>query len=305
MPAVLRTIASGWGDGPSARRAALLSRALAVVALLVCAPALVGLFALEASLSTALTFASASAIALVASAAVASFDELGDLSEQRARDLDAQSIYDQIRRGETPQPYAVYLRPFSSTGQIESLALSALASGIGGSALGFSVTRFELEQQVERAARGVGPLVCLGKGLEHVGAGRLEVSDDDWRAAVLALITHAKLIVMLPSSRPGTLWEIEHVLESGAVERTVFIDPPNTVLTDKRLYDQAKEWNAVRDAFAKRGYQMPDDSRIGRLLFFGASRTPQMQALLDIDAEDNIAKFFKAVLKAQGQGNRT
>jgi hypothetical protein len=301
MPSLLRAIAARGRDPKAAQRAALMWRVLSGLALCACAFAVLRLTTVSAGLSSLTTMAIAISISLIASAAVASFDELSDLSDQRARDIDAQKIFERLQRNEAPPRYAVYLRPFSSTNQIDTVAVSAMMSGIGGSALGFSVTRFELEQQIERATRPLGPLVCLGEGLEHVGAGRLEVSDEAWREAVLSLCAKAALIVMLPSSRPGTLWEIEHILDTDAVTRTVFIDPPNSVLSDKRRYDQAGEWRAVRDAFAARGFELPADNKVGRLLFFGPDRKPQMTALLDIDAEDNIRKFFRSVIQRQGQ----
>lgn len=297
MASVLRTIAARGRDPAASRRAGLAWHLASAVVLAGCAGGILGLATGDHGLDRAVALAAAGGLVVVAALAIAAFGELGDLSFQHARDLRAQSIFDALGRGETPPPYVVYLRPFSSTDQIESVAMAAVASGMQGSALGFVMSRYELEQQIERATRHLGPLVCLGQGLEHVGAGRIAVDEASWKEAVLRLCGKAALIVMLPSSRAGTLWEIEHVLASDLVDRTVFIDPPNAAMSDKKRYDQSREWTAVRDAFAAKGFTMPADSRVGRLLFFGAARAPTLLARLDIDAEDNIARFFRSVIR--------
>ena len=122
-----------------------------------------------------------------------------------------------------------------------------------------------------------GPLVALGEPMEHVGAGRIRIGEDQWRDAVKLLSDHAALIILLPSSRPGTLWEVERLLESGLIARTIIVDPPNAA-GGKNHYDQGSEWAQVRAAFAQRGYVMPKDSRVGQLLYFGRERAPKASA---------------------------
>lgn len=297
MASLLRTMAARGRDPAASRRAGVAWHIASALALGACAIGILWFATADHGLSRAVALGGAGALVLVAALAIATFGELGDLSLQYARDLRAQAIFEALGRGETPPPYVVYLRPFSSTDQVESVAMAAVASGMQGSALGFVMTRYELEQQIERATRHLGPLVCLGQSLEHVGAGRIAVDDASWKEAVLRLCGKAALIVMLPSSRSGTLWEIEHVLSSNLIDRTVFIDPPNAAISDKKRYDQSREWRAVRDAFAAKGFTMPPDSRVGRLLFFGQARAPTLLARLDIDAEDNIARFFRSVIR--------
>jgi len=297
MASLLRTMAARGRDPAASRRAGVAWHIASALALGACAIGILWFATADHGLSRAVALGGAGALVLVAALAIATFGELGDLSLQYARDLRAQAIFEALGRGETPPPYVVYLRPFSSTDQVESVVMAAVASGMQGSALGFVMTRYELEQQIERATRHLGSLVCLGQSLEHVGAGRIAVDDASWKEAVLRLCGKAALIVMLPSSRSGTLWEIEHVLTSNLIDRTVFIDPPNAAISDKKRYDQSREWRAVRDAFAAKGFTMPPDSRVGRLLFFGQARAPTLRARLDIDAEDNIARFFRSVIR--------
>lgn len=227
---------------------------------------------------------------LGAATGVAVLASLGDLLGQRARDIHAQRVFEAVSAGRTPPPYTLYLRPFASTGAFSQTELS-LAGGAPG-AFGAEV---ELEAQMERAVRPLGPLIALGQPLEHIGAGRVLVGDDAWQAAVGQLMQNARLIVMLPSSRPGTLREIEMILDTGLIERTVLIDPPNIARAVQ--FNHAGEWARVREVFASRNYDVPRDSRAGLLLFFGTARAPKLKERLDIDAEDRIERLFRRVIR--------
>jgi hypothetical protein len=230
---------------------------------------------------------------------LAMFTTLADLSGQHGRDLEAQALFASLQRGEAPKrPFALYLRPFSSTNVFLEEVLAR--QSFGASVFVATSTQFELEQQIEQATRRVGPLVALGEPLEHIGAGRIRIGEDQWRDAVKVLSDHAALIILLPSSRPGTLWEVERLLESGLIARTVVVDPPNAP-GGRSHYDPGSEWAQVRAAFAQRGYAMPKDSRVGQLLYFGRERAPKARARLDMDAEDNIAGFFRRVLRLRAE----
>jgi membrane protein implicated in regulation of membrane protease activity len=218
-----------------------------------------------------------------------------DLYGQRGRDIQAQAIFDALHRRETPPPYTLYLRPFLSTGAFSEIGAGASVAGMPLAGLGGA--EIELEAQIEAAVRPLGKLVALGQPLEHIGAGRVLVDEQDWKGAIRLLMTQAKLIIMLPSSRQGTLEEIEMILGSDLIERTVFIDPPN--LARKARFDHAADWKQVREAFETRGYAIPADSRAGLLLFFGRERAPQFKERLDIDADDRIERLFRRVIKVR------
>lgn len=213
------------------------------------------------------------------------FGALGELYGQRARDIFANEVFAAIRRGEKPKPFSLYLRPFASTNVISAT----------GGFIGFVAERVELEGQVERATRPIGGLVALGAPLEHIGAGRIQVPDTEWRAAIDLLLKHARLIVMLPSSRQGTLEEISMILGSDLVTRTVLIDPPN--LGSSKHYDHAREWAKLQQVFSKAQFELPAEERRGALLYYGSRRKPLLRERLDIDAEDRIQRLFKRTLK--------
>jgi len=227
---------------------------------------------------------------LASSVALTLFSSLGELYGQRARDLRAQAIFERLRNGQPPPPYSLYLRPFASTDAISEGVASTMV-GVSG----LSLERVELETQIERATRPLGLLVALGAPLEHVGAGRIRVPDEAWQDAIKLLMREARLIVMLPSSRAGTLEEIDMILESGLIERTVLIDPPN--LGHVKGYDHAAEWAKVQEAFSAHKFDLPAESSKGALLFYGPERAPALKERLDIDADDRIERLFRRVLK--------
>lgn len=229
---------------------------------------------------------------LIGAVGVALFGAWGELYGQQARDVLAQRVYATLQKGETPAPYTVYLRPFASTGEISDVSINA-GFGVGGA--GLAGVQIELEAQIECAVRPLGRLVALGEPLEHIGAGRIPVAEHEWRDAVRLLLSQARLIVMLPSARAGTLEEVALLIDTGLIERTVLIDPPN--IRRSKKFDHAAEWDRVRQAFADRGFTIPADSRSGLLLFFGAERAPKLRERLDIDAEDRVQRLFRRVVR--------
>jgi hypothetical protein len=48
-------------------------------------------------------------------------------------------------------------------------------------------------------------------GAEEIGIGRFVVSDEDWRTRIAGLMQAAMAIIILPSSNPGTLWELQQI----------------------------------------------------------------------------------------------
>lgn len=297
---VLKSIVGAFGAG--------LARVLEVVFYLAAAAWLI---AAMYRLTTLLLWADLTEIQLigvligatvVAGLGVTFFSTFAELCGQRVRDLGARAVFDALRAGREPPPYTLYLRPFASTGVFETVGMGAATGGAGGSISALVGAKIELEAQMERAVRPLGRLVALGRPLEHIGAGRLQVDDDKWKEAVRLLMSKARLLIVLPSSRIGTLDEIEMILESGLIERTVVIDPPN--ISQSKDFDHSAEWKHVQDAFAKRGFEVPRETRLGRLIFYGDARAPKYNERLDIDADDRIERIFRRVIrftKARGR----
>lgn len=245
---------------------------------------------------------------MVFSAAAIYSNHLALLCGQRARDLTAQSILEGLRRRAAHVPkFTLYLRPFASTDVFDATEIPLMPAfvprgvGAAGGAFMLPPERFELEEQIARAIRPVGPLVALGAPLEHIGAGRILVGDHEWQDAIALLLQAAELIVLLPSSREGTLWEIGKVLTGDVIARTVVIDPPNGSVSGM-TYDHANEWRAVREAFAARGYQLPADNAAGQLIFFGPEREPIRIHRFDITSPGRLRRFFQSAVRASTLG---
>lgn len=244
--------------------------------------------------------------------------------EQHLRDIAANEIHRQLAAGENTPPFSLYLRPFISTNDVHVAKTMSEVLNVevaGGSnreiglvasdavwqpisvSIGTTPRQTELEGVLRVAVARHGPLICLGSRLEHTGAGRIEVTDEDWQLAVQRLITAAELIVVAPSKRAGTLWEIELILDSGLVDRCVFIDLPSPRQTRSK-FDQDSEWRDIREAFARRGYDLPDNHDTGHFLYFGRQKTPLLGTPIGYLEQNRMAEFFAAVLEARGPASR-
>lgn len=210
-------------------------------------------------------------------------DHLKRLYGQRHDDLRAEALFARISGGaDADEPFVLYLRPFGSTAAFKVRVR-----------YGKGVRVYELEEELSRAARPFAPLIALGESLEHVGAGRIKSTDANWQVAVGRLMCKALLIVIVPSSRPGTLWEIQQLLAENYIAKTVFIDAPTASATP---FAQEVEWGEIGRLLSSRGYQWPADDPKGRLIFFGASKSPQLSEPLDFQGPTFLRTALKRVI---------
>lgn len=222
------------------------------------------------------------------------FAYLVGLRRQRLSDLKAQAIHDAVIGGDTSGigPFILYLRPFDSTGQIKKTVQE-----MGSSVNDFSrSTTYELEAQLVRASKKLGTFIGLGQSLEHQGAGRIETTEADWQASVLALAKSARLIVMVPVANPGTLWELEQVLSLGYAPKTLFLNVPGSWFTfGRKEFDQKEDWPRIQSVFAAHGYTMPTYRMDGRMLYFGRKTEPIFETKLKIDKAWDLERTLKKV----------
>ncbi len=228
------------------------------------------------------------------------FYELDGWLEQRGRDVTADQVWSALKTGRPPpHPFTLYLRPFASTDhigtEVERFVRMRPVAG-GPTILAMGSDRLEFESILERALRPIGPLVALGAPLEHMGAGRIRVDDSQWQDAIERLMEAARLIVLLPSSRPGTTWEVRTLLSAGRLAKTIVVDPPDHLGRSDRDYDPSAEWQEVRQAFASEGYAMPEDDPEGLLLYFGNQTTPVRSAKINLDGASSVKVFADQVL---------
>jgi hypothetical protein len=221
------------------------------------------------------------------------------LARQHYLDLFAADVMASLRNGEPTPVYTLYLRPFLTTGefrQTSTLEILKRANINGGGFEDPLAFASELEAVVAAAVEDSAPLIGLGNPFEHAGAGRIRVADDEWQAAVALLATHARLIVLSPSVRPGTRWEVSHVLERQLLPRTVVVNLPTKKIGKKR-YDQATEWSDLSGTFAAHCIDLPPAEKTGRFLFFGTAPKVQLSASFKLLKLDDLRAFFDRVLR--------
>ncbi len=181
------------------------------------------------------------AMAAIPVGAVAASVRMWELKrKQRVRDNDAADILNRLERGEKPR-FSLYLRTFGVTGNLP------LEQSSEAERLLFGQPHLDFERLLAHAAESDAPLVALGKPEEHVGAGRILTDDATWEQKILRLAEHAVNIFVIPSSRPGTAWEIDMIVCNGLWSKTVFLMPP--ALSEPL----ARAWDADRDRLAAAG----------------------------------------------------
>ena len=153
--------------------------------------------------------------------------------------------------------FVVYLRAFEVTGRLSVPLYLRFTKMV---AMG-NLTVNDVESYVSKAAKRLGPVVALGRPGEAFGAGRVVTPDAEWKQDILLLLRRARSILLIPSHRPGTLWEIESIQREGLLEKCIFIMPPQS----KKVIDTAERWAQAKAAAEKLGIELPEYQHKGLL----------------------------------------
>jgi hypothetical protein len=149
---------------------------------------------------------------------------------QRKRDGRARAALAQLTStGEVPFSYSVWLRPFYSTGRVWVVEKSRPVKFKGEdiSKAGYHVEWGDFETFLAIAIESFAPLIALGVGGEQIGAGRIDIAEDDWQNTFKLLAGSAHSVFFLPFHRSGTQWELHWLLETPRVlQRCIFVVPP-------------------------------------------------------------------------------
>src|SRR5262245_9597594 len=175
---------------------------------------------------------------------------------QAGRDREGAALLASLDRSpENSRKFALYLRPFRVTGNLPTSLPGAH----------YTESQFEgvldFEGLLEDALRDTLPLVALGRPMETYGAGRILTDDLTWQTKIIEMMQAAQTIFVIPSNRPGTLWEVEHILQNNLIEKCLFIMPPTGAVKwtkepeerwhyDEALVDQARDWQDTVQALA-------------------------------------------------------
>ncbi|MGH8579832.1 MAG: hypothetical protein ACREVK_06840 [Gammaproteobacteria bacterium] len=210
---------------------------------------------------------------------------------QAENDRIAQRIMSEFR-ADPAVPVAefyLYLRAFETTGKLRVplyLQLRKISIGL------FQLVTNDTESYVSNAVRSIAPLIALGRPGEAIGAGRIVTEDANWMADILILMKRAKAIFLVPSSRPGTLWEIETLKREGLLNKVIFIMPPRT----KGELDTKERWEAARQALASYGLEAPEHQERGLLFEVGPDgKVSNVEPML-LNSVRQVRKSMKRIM---------
>jgi len=98
------------------------------------------------------------------------------------------------------------------------------------------------EEVLAGALWGIGPVVAIGapgEDLPQPGAVRSYYDDASWQSEVKALMRHAQLVFVVPSTHKWLRWEIETLFQLGLAAKIVFVLPPGSASTQRERWDIA------------------------------------------------------------------
>ncbi len=188
----------------------------------------------------------------------AAVQTLEEIKLQWIRATESEMAVQAVLAGETfPHPYVLYLRPFFITGQLEQPNVRVPMT-VGS----FSQpATTENEREVAKALESSAVFLGLGRPGEFPGgASRIASSEENWQPLVQTLAASAAAILVVPSSRPGTRWEISWLKSQGHFAKCLFIMPPQS---KKSKLSIADVWEEARRELVQEGISLPEYSRCG------------------------------------------
>lgn len=160
-----------------------------------------------------------------------------------------------------PSNLVMYLRPFDSTNKyfINSEWMNIFSE------YGFSYDASDdIEMLISKSLQRKYEFVALGKPGEHRGAGRILVNEEDWKEQVERLSKGSLFILIIPSHKEGTLWEIEMIMNNGLLDKTIFIIPPlNRLLYTCGSNDEHLSRRKTQEACEELGLSLPMNEQDG------------------------------------------
>lgn len=209
-------------------------------------------------------------------------------SYQERRDEAAIKIFNAVRMSNCEQSFAIFLRPFYTMDKIRATQPVMIPIQAGASMTFITVEENHLlEDAVVKAFRRTMPIVALGKPGETFGVGRILVDEDSWQKAATELMSRAALIIFQPSSRPGSLWEMNEIILHRYLNKTVFIMPPHK----KPWKELTEDWELLRKSMASDGITIPEYQADG-LLFSVDAKGRCIREKLRLDSAGKLLNTF-------------
>ena len=210
-------------------------------------------------------------------------------SYQARRDQAAITLFNAVRSG-VQQKFGVFLRPFYTTDRIETKQPLMIPQWLGGT-MTFRTYNIEhpLEDTLVEAFRHTLPIVALGKPGETFGVGRVLMDEDSWQKAASELMRLASLLICLPSSRPGSQWEMNQIILNHYFSKTVFIMPPDS--SSFKTKQLKEDWDLLKQQMVSNGITLPEYRADG--LFFSVDARGQcVTEKLSFDSTQRLLDTF-------------
>jgi hypothetical protein len=102
-------------------------------------------------------------------------------------------------------------------------------------------------------------------------------SEDRWKEDVGLLATAALVIFLFPSTRPGTLWETDWLIQHALLKKTIFVMPPMrkrsmfamSLKSGGKAYDWRSIWPELASSMRNKGIEFPKYDDKGQLFTLG------------------------------------
>jgi len=187
--------------------------------------------------------------------------------------------------------FYLYLRAFETTGKLNvPLYLRVRRKCIW---IYQRLVTDDLESYTSLSVRKIAPLIALGRPGESIGAGRVRTDTERWQADIVTLMHRSKGILLIPSDRPGTLWEMDTLNRERLFSKVVFIMPPRTT----GEYDTSARWEAARKAMAVHGLEAPQHQERGMLFRLDSDGRLATAEPLLLSSTRKVRKAFKRLFK--------
>lgn len=239
-----------------------------------CASLLSGLAVVAGLAASAIVMATPSGAAVGAAAVPVMLGSLAVWFGEMNR-TDAQARIDRMRSG-----YALYFRPFTF-----DLTTTVRTHFIWRGASSRKNVRIALEEIIGGICMRAGlGLRSIGRVKGQVGPSAVVSSDEQWRDKAERLLHRAALVIVIPGSSPGSMWELGEIRARRLLDRTVWIMPAASILDDHLQFEEA--WRATASACSSHlRLSLPDYDPRGTIFCFGRSGSepeirPFSQALL-------------------------
>ncbi len=201
--------------------------------------------------------------------------------------------------------FVLFLRSFETDHAVAypglHLSLSSLAArvqDVGQFAPGSAISDY-VEVSSQRAL-GRMTVIGLAGPSAFLGPAQVAADDQEWRQVISELCADAKAIVFVLGGSCGLLWELELLLRSQLVQRTVFLVPPISHFSYH--FDEAASvvFDRTKKAVGQLGIELPPiDERACVFILHPGSAKIAKQQLADLNGRNSVLSAALEVVSAR------